>query len=172
MLIGHLPIGYFTTRYLIKKLKLPLNKSWLGLGLFAAIIPDLDYIYWFFSNSQITSHRGYITAYPLFYLTIFFISVIVYCLIKKIWLKSAIIIIFFNIFLHFCLDTFFYGVRWLYPLSKAYFGVYNIGGYGSGRGIQVADYFNHWCWYLELLFWLIAVISVIVSYRKGEFKNV
>ena len=78
MIIGHLPIGYFTTRYLIKKLKLPLKPFWLGLGLFASIIPDLDYIYWIISESQADTHRGVITSTPFFYLTLFILSVIVY----------------------------------------------------------------------------------------------
>lgn len=169
MIIGHLPVGYFINRYLIKKLKLPLNKVWLGLGILAALLPDLDYAYWIFSNSQNNTHRGYVTGYPLFYLTLFLLSVIIYSLIKKIWLKSAIIVIFINIFIHFVLDTVFYGIKWLYPLSGAYVGIYNVGGYGSGTGIQVPNYWNHWYWYLELLLWAIAIISVIISFKRGEF---
>lgn len=170
MIIGHLPIGYFTTRYLIKKLKLPLKPIWLGLGLIAAIVPDLDYIYWVISNSQELTHRGLITGTPFFYLTLFIISVIVYCFFKKKWLKNAIIIVFINILVHLVIDTVFYGNKWFWPFSDAYIGIYNVGGYGSGVGIQVANYFSHWYWYLEIALWVIAIISIIISYNKKEFN--
>jgi len=169
MIIGHLPVGYFATRFLIKKLGLPLNKIWLGIGIFAAIIPDLDYIYWILSNSQAVTHRGLVTTKPFLYLILLLIFVTVYCFYKKSWLKMGIIIIFSNIFLHFLLDTVFYGIQWLYPLSDSYFGIYNVSGYGSGAGIQVADYFHHWYWYLEIAIWILSVVSVIFSHKKHEF---
>ncbi|MBU1130604.1 metal-dependent hydrolase [Patescibacteria group bacterium] len=170
MIIGHLPVGYFTTRYLIKKLKLPLKPVCLGLGLLAAVIPDLDYIYWILSDSQELTHRGLITGMPFFYLTLFIISVIIYCFYKKKWLKAVISIIFINISIHLLIDTVFYGIQWLYPFSEIYIGIYNVGGYGSGVGIQVKNYFTHWCWYAEIVLWIIAIIAVIKSYIKGELK--
>jgi len=168
MIIGHLPIGYFVSRYLIKKLKLPLNNVWLGVGIFAAILPDLDYLYWIFSNSQNNTHRGYLTGYPLFYLTLFILCVIIYRIFNKKWLKFAIIIIYINIFVHLSLDTVFYGIKWFYPLSAAYVGIYNVGGYGSGVGVQIPNYWQHWYWYLEIALWVFAVISIIISSYKKE----
>jgi len=168
MIIGHLPIGYFTTRYLIKKLKLPLKPIWLGLGLFASISPDLDYIYWIVSESQADTHRGIITSTPFFYLTLFILSVIVYYSYRKYWLKCAILLVFINILIHFIIDTVFYGNRWLYPFSNAYYGIYNVGGYGSGVGIQIPNYWSHWYWYLEIGLWIIAITSIIISYHKKE----
>lgn len=169
MIIGHLPIGYFTTRYLIKKLKLPLNKFWLGLGIAAAVVPDLDYAYWLITNSQTESHRGYFTTYPFFYFLIFLLWILIYFFLKKAWLKNAIIIVFVNIFIHFLFDTPFYGIKWLYPFSNIDIGIYNVGSYTNGSGILVQNYFTHWYWYLEIALWVLAIISIIISYRKGEF---
>lgn len=171
MIIGHIPVGYFISRYLIKKFNQPLNKKWLGLGISAALVPDLDYIYWIFSNSQNNTHRGYITGYPLFYLALFIVSLIGYLIIKKRWLKFTIVLVFINIFFHFCLDTVFYGIKWLYPIFNGYIGIYNVGGYGSGAGFQVADYFSCWYWYLEILLWIIAIVSIAISYKNGEIRN-
>jgi inner membrane protein len=170
MIIGHLPVGYFTTRYLIKKLKLPLNKFWLLLGLAGAIIPDLDYIYWILSNSQKQTHRGYFSGYPLFYLTFLLVFVIVNCFFKKKILSRGIIVVFCNIFIHFLLDTVFYGVKWFYPFYNRYIGIYNVGGYGGGLGIQVKSYFHHWYWYLEIGLWVLFAVSLFISYRKKELN--
>lgn len=172
MMIGHIPVGYFVTRHLLKKMRLPISKLWLGLGIVAAVFPDLDYIYWFFSNSQSDTHRGYITSYPLFYLAILSFTLIIYGCYRRTWLKFGMIIVSINILSHFILDTVFYGIKWLYPLSDRYFGLYNVGGWGSGVGIQVDNYFHHWYWYLEIIIWVIAIFSIIVSNKKGEFKNV
>lgn len=167
MLIGHLPVGYFITRSLIKKLKLPLNKLWLGLGLLAAILPDFDIVYTVFVKQSIGSHRYYFTNFPAFYLTLLLISVIVYYLIRKKWLKFVIIIVFANIFVHLLLDTMFVGIKWFWPFSDILIGVYNVGLTG---GIIVENYFTHWYWHLEIVLWIAAVISVAISYKKGELK--
>lgn len=168
MIIGHLPAGYFTTRYLIKRQKLPLNKWWLGLGIISAILPDLDYIYWLLSNDQADTHRGYITTYPIIYLGLFLISLLIYLFYKRQWLKNAIILIFINIFVHFLLDTPFYGVKWFYPLCNQEVGIYNVGSYTNGSGIQVQNYFTHWYWYLEITLWVVAIISIFYSFKKGK----
>lgn len=170
MIVGHLPAGYFLTRYLIKRQKLTLNKFWLGLGLIAAIFPDFDYAYWILSNDQSESHRGYITTYPIIYLGIFLIFLLIYLIKKNIWLKNFIIIVFANIFLHFLLDTPFFGVKWFYPLCNQYLGFYDIGGYANGGGIQVQNYFTNWYWYLEIALWLVALIAIIISSKRKEFK--
>jgi len=169
MLIGHLPAGYFLTRYLIKRQKLPLNKWWLGLGIVAAILPDLDYLYWLLSNDQADTHRGYITTYPIIYFILFLIALLIYFFKKSPWFKNIIIIVFTNIFVHFLLDTPFYGVKWFFPFCNQEVGIYNIGSYTNGRGILVQNYFTYWYWYLEIALWILAIISIIYSYKKRQF---
>lgn len=169
MIIGHLPAGYFITRYLIKRQKLALNKWWLGLGLLAAIVPDLDYAYWLIINDQADTHRGYITTYPIIYFGFFLISLSIYLFYKRQWLKNAIIIIYVNIFVHFLLDTPFYGVKWLLPFYNQEIGIYDVGSYSGGSGIQVENYFTHWYWYLEIVLWIITIISIVISYKKKKF---
>lgn len=171
MIIGHLPAGYFLTRYLIKRQKLPLTKFWLGLGLIAAVLPDFDYAYWILVNDQSDTHRGYITAYPIIYFVAFLIFLLIYLIKKNDWLKNFIIIVFTNIFLHFLLDTPFYGVKWFVPFCNQYVGIYDVGSYSDGSGIHINNYFTHWYWYLELLLFVLAVVSVIFSNKKGEFKD-
>lgn len=168
MIIGHLPAGYFLTRYLIKRQKLPLTKFWLGLGLIAAVLPDFDYAYWILSNDQSESHRGYITTYPIIYFGIFLIFVLIYLIKKNVWLKNFIIIVFANIFLHFLLDTPFYGVKWLLPFYRQEIGVYDVGSYTNGSGIHINNYFAHWYWFLEIALWIAAVISIIRSNKKEQ----
>ena len=167
MLIGHLPVGYFVTRSLIKKLKLPLNKLWLGLGLIAALIPDFDIAYTVLIKDSFGSHRYYFTNYPAFYLALLLLSILVYYSIRKKWLKLGIIIVFTNIFIHLLIDTVFVGIKWFWPFYDGLIGIYNIALTG---GIIVENYFTHWYWYLEIVLWIIATISIAISYKRGELK--
>ena len=167
MLIGHLPVGYFVTRSLIKKLKLPTNKLWLGLGLMAAILPDFDIAYTILIKESLGSHRYYNTNYPAIYLILLALSIIVYFLIRKEWLKLGIIIVFVNIFIHLLIDTVFVGIKWFWPFYDNLIGIYNVGLTG---GVIVENYFTHWYWYLEIVLWIAATVSVIISYKKGELR--
>ncbi|MFA6304747.1 MAG: metal-dependent hydrolase [Patescibacteria group bacterium] len=167
MLIGHLPAGYFLTRWLIKKNRLPISKLWLGLGLLGSVLPDFDIIYPILFKNSIGSHRYFFTYIPLFWLVLVLIGWLFYKIYKKSWLKYSTIIIFANVFLHLFLDTAFVGVRWLWPFYDGLIGVYNVGFTG---GFLVDNYFHHWYWYLEIVIWLLAIVSVVISYKKGEIK--
>lgn len=168
MLIGHLPAGYFLTRALIKKNKIPLTPFWLGLGLAAAVLPDFDLAYSILFKDSFGSHRYYFTNYPAFYLAILLVAVLIYFLVRKKWLKFGIIIVFANIFLHLLLDTAFVGIKWLWPFWDGLIGVYNV---GLTNGIMVENYFQHWCWYLEIVLWVLAIVAVVYSYKKGELRS-
>lgn len=168
MLIGHLPAGYFISRYIIKKNHLPLNKTWIGLGLLGAVLPDFDLIYPIFFNSSIASHRMLLTNIPLLWLFLALICQFAYLIWKRIWIKYATFLIFANVFFHFILDTPFVGVKWLWPFYDKLIGIYNV---GLTDGFIVENYFHHWYWYLEILFWIASIISIFYSSKKGELKN-
>jgi len=167
MLIGHLPAGYFLTRALIKKYKIPLTPLWLGLGLIASVIPDFDHIFNILFQNNIFNHRLLLTHIPFTYVIILIISLIVYKIKKWTWLKWGMIIILPNIFLHLILDTLFVGIEWLWPFYPKLIGIYNV---NITEGIIVPNYYHHWYWYLEIIFWIIAIIAVIKSYKKGELN--
>lgn len=167
MLIGHLPVGYFLTRFLVKKVKLPLNKLWLGLGLAAAVAPDFDHAFNLFFQTTIYDHRSLITHVPLTYVIAALIGFIAYKIRPWPWLKWGMIIILPNAFLHTVLDTPFIGIKWLWPFSNQLFGIYNV---NLTQGIIVENYFQHWYWYLEIALWILAVCHVIYSHNKGELK--
>jgi len=166
-MLGHIPVAYFTTYYVMKKNNLLWQWQWLALGIFSAVLPDLDFFYQIFTNELYLSHRYLITHLPFFYLIALVILIIISCFYRKKWFKYAIIIVFVNIFVHLLVDTMFYGIRWLWPFSKDLIGVYNINGSG---GIIVANYFHHWYWYLEIFLWPIAIIHLI-SANKKRFKQ-
>ena len=172
MLIGHLPAGYFLTKSILKKLKISLNNplgKWLFLmGLTAAVLPDFDLAYWMLFDEYGTgSHRFYYTNYPVIYLIILGFFVILYLLLRKKWLKYGIIVVFANIFLHFLLDTVFVGIKWFWPFYDHLIGIYNVNFTG---GLLVENYFHHWWWFVEIALWILAVISIIISAKKGEFN--
>lgn len=168
MLIGHLPIGYFVTRSLIKKLNLPTKKLWLGIGLIAAVLPDFDLAYTIFFKQSMGSHRYYYTNFPVIYLLLLLIFILFYLFNNKKWLKIGIIIVFTNIFVHFLVDTVFVGIKWFWPFYDQLIGIYNV---ALTRGIIVENYFNHWYWYLEIILWVVTIISIFISYKKGELND-
>jgi len=168
MLIGHLPAGYFLSKFILKKNHLPLNKKWLGLGLIASILPDFDIAYAVLFTDSMASHRFFFTNYPAFYLGLLLLCLIGYYSKPKQWLKYGIIVVFSNIFLHLLIDTVFVGIMWFWPFYGKLIGIYNTNFTG---GIRVMNYFHHLWWYLEILLWLLAIISIIISNRKGELKN-
>ena len=168
MLIGHLPAGYFTTKFLLKRLKAPLSKWWFLVGLIAAILPDFDIAYWVIFGRPGDSHRNYFSNYPFIYLTTLILCVLIYLVIRKKWFKYGIIVVFANIFVHFFLDTFFVGIKWLWPFYGKLLGVYNV---NFAEGLLVDNYFHHWLWYAEIALWILAIISVVISYRKGEMRD-
>ncbi len=167
MLIGHLPAGYFLTRALIKKYKIPLTPFWLGLGLVASVAPDFDHAFNLFFQANITDHRSLISHIPMTYFFLMLAGIFLYKLRPRQWLKWGMIVVLSNALLHLILDTVFIGIKWLSPFNNHLFGVYNVGYTG---GFFVNDYFQHWYWYLEILLWLAAIISVIISHKKGELK--
>jgi len=167
MLIGHLPAGYFLTRGLIKKYKIPLTPLWLGLGLISSVAPDFDHIFNLLYQDNIGNHRLFLTHIPFTYFVLFLISWLIYKIKHKKWLKWGIIIALPNLILHLILDTAFVGIEWLWPFSHKLIGIYNV---NITEGIIVPNYYQHWYWYLEITLWIIAIIFVIKSYKKGELK--
>ncbi|MDP2586989.1 MAG: metal-dependent hydrolase [Candidatus Komeilibacteria bacterium] len=167
MLIGHLPAGYFLSRALIKKFKIPLTPLWLGLGLVASVAPDFDHAFNLFFQTNINDHRSLLTHIPITYFILALLGWVLYKLKPRRWLKWGLILVLPNALLHTVLDTVFIGIKWLWPFSDRYVGIYNVGYSG---GFSVTDYFQHWYWYLEIALWLVAVVAVIISSKKGELK--
>ena len=167
MLIGHLPAGYLLTRALMKKYKIPLNHWWLGLGLLFSIAPDFDHIFNLLFQNNIYNHRLLPTHVPLTYLIILLIGLLIYRIKPWLWLKWGMIIALPNLILHLILDTPFVGIKWIWPFYPKLVGIYNV---NITAGIIVPNYYHYWYWYLEIILWLAAVITVIKSYKKGELN--
>ena len=167
MLTGHLPAGYFLSRALIKKYKIPLTPFWLGLGLVAAVAPDFDHAFNLLFQANITDHRSLLSHIPATYFALLLAGYVIYRFWPRTWLKWGMIILLPNALLHLILDTIFIGIKWLWPFYDGLIGIYNVGYSG---GFLVADYFQHWYWYLEIFLWLAAIIYVVISYKKGELK--
>ena len=143
---------------------MPVSRAWLFFGMLAAILPDFDLIYFVFQGNNEFGHRYYFSHKPFIYLALLVVLYIVYLFNKKAWFKTALIVFFVNVFLHFILDSYFVGISWLWPYNNKLFGLVELNYQLGGRGMA---YFHHWYFGVEVLLWLLAGALVL----KNKFKK-
>jgi hypothetical protein len=149
MIFGHLPVGYITSRLLLKKFKNGnVNaKIFILWGMFGAIAPDIDLLYYFLIDPSQPRHyhHKYVTHFPIFWLTLLLISVL--------WLRrlhnrnknqAAAFIFALNGFIHTALDTLTGYLFWLAPFMDKPFSL-------TTDASASSKYFTHWTFGLELL---------------------
>lgn len=157
MLIAHGPSGYLFTRLLrwgsgrlnLKNIENILSKpSILAAGIIGAILPDIDFIYHIFIDSDRTPHHSYWTHMPFFWLIVWGI-----CFAIGRWRKLTFFIAFtsvlcLNALLHLSLDTLTGIIYWFYPFTHHGFNIFKV----SGTQIWwVHKFMHHWTFLIEII---------------------
>lgn len=167
---------------------IPLTSSLVLFSTACAVLPDADFLYYFPKRNDTKydhNHRGLI-HYPLIYLPVGTITC--WILLGTSWAS----IFFISSFFHFVHDSvgIGWGIRWLYPLSKnnyAFFYLYSkkirrglrktifvfddknlseyVGEHGDANWIENIYYKWHPIAIVEFLFFITAVISLILYAR-------
>ncbi|MBE2295281.1 MAG: metal-dependent hydrolase [Phycisphaerales bacterium] len=123
MFIAHAPSGYIMAISLINRAK-NISVSAIAVitvGMFGAIAPDLDILYFYLVDNRQTNHRKYITHWPILWLTTLVISIAWLYLSKN--KKSPFLILIFSLggLLHVILDSLAGGILWFSPfIDKPY----------------------------------------------------
>jgi inner membrane protein len=174
MLLAHAPAGYLLTRILSRTIfKNSINperterlyQRVIAIGLLGSILPDFDFIYHIFIDSDRTPHHMYITHMPVFWLILLSISIICGKLFKKPDVAVITVIGCAAAILHLVCDTITGEIYWLYPLSSRGFNLFSV---SDVHVWWVQNYISHWTFLVEIA---ISTIAMVVFLRIKETIN-
>ena|SRR6185503_15460309 len=180
-----LPPGHFAAGYLTAKAVLHFShqaftssqqSSLILWGTIFGAIPDVDMAYSFFRErgyaligDEKPNHRRYITHAPVLW---FILSLGIYFLSADVYHKYIGLMLLFGTLSHFILDSFDYGIMWLWPLNKKVFSFRNTGKdltvvHESGNIVvyfcRFLNQYRRWLtFYLEVL---IIISALAVSFK-------
>ena len=106
MLIAHLPAGYISTKYLLKKYADQIQgreKELLTLGMIFSILPDLDLFYFYFVDSSVHHHKCF-PHLPSFWLVLCGLLFLLSTVLKTRSLFLITVLLSTNIVIHLSLD--------------------------------------------------------------------
>ena len=148
MTLGHLPSGYILAYLIHDKLGLKLSEELLHKFMFfwmlGAVFPDVDTLPYLASGAGLSTHRQFISHTPFLYALVTLVVLgFGWTLSRKSRQRLYVLwgAFFGGVLLHFAGDSIFYGVRWLYPFSDKYFGLFpNVRVHVSGLGELFSKY--------------------------------
>ncbi len=165
MFIAHIPAGYLLTRWLRRRLN---TTSYLWLGIFASVFPDLDLLYFYFFDNRQTLHHHYWTHLPIFWLSLWLVFTIGALAFKCRKFLAFSTIFFANIILHLVLDTFVGGINWLYPFLDKDVFLFVV---PATRDFWVWSFVFHWTFLVEIVIVLWAFAVFLKDRRKPAVLN-
>lgn len=175
---GHFAAGYLVTRLAVNSL-LPYytfadqTKFWV-FGILAAVIVDLDEFYAFkkmgmpIAGTKEVNHRNFITHAPLLHLLLGGIVLAIGFFAGAKELEFFAILYILGMMTHFILDSFGYGIMWLWPLNNQ---VYSFRDTGRALEVHASSVVNYWKGFLglyfrDMVFYLEALIILVALYVK------
>ena len=176
---GHISAGYLTAKTLLHFVHPNLSQTQLShlalWGVAFGLAPDLDMIYACYKKGSYrvigqngVQHRKFISHAPILWLiaglAVFFLSASTY-------FKMFGLIIWLGSWSHFLMDSFDYGVMWLWPFNKKVFSVFNreMNFEIDGRKNIVAYFWNFVTLYSKLVTFyleLAVIIAALIIYFK------
>ncbi len=150
MVFGHLPAGYIASKLLVKKFehRPPFYKAFMFWGMLGSIAPDLDLFYYYTIDNHQNPHHSYLSHFPLFWLTLLFLSFFWLWLSNNHNQNPAFAFIFaINGLIHMFLDSFTGEIFWLAPFLSTPFSFVSFDLEYNSWGL---NYFTHWAFLLEL----------------------
>jgi inner membrane protein len=156
MIIAHGPAGYLLTKIFantllrnsMSSLHDPKRYNLLILaGIIGGIMPDFDFVYHIFIDSDRTPHHSYITHMPFFWLSLMSLLIVTGTLLKKPFFTAVSTVMCSASLLHLIFDTLTGEIYWLYPFSMHPFNVFSV----HGTYIWwVHNYMYHWTFLIEI----------------------
>ena len=118
MLIGHLPAGYLAASPLLDRLSVPARdrRALLGIALAGSVAPDLDLLYFYTLGGDL-HHHALVPHWPLFWLALTAVGLVVATLRKSRFLALATAFGGGAALSHLVLDSIAGAVRWGAPFS-------------------------------------------------------
>jgi len=167
MIIAHLPAGYLLVKALSGKFR-PDQAAGLWLcGLTASVLPDLD-ILWFYLEGGVRNHRYYPTHWPLFWLALFAVSVLVLLLMKKRRALVYPVMVLAGVALHLLLDTIGGPIFYAAPFSLE--DRMQLVRVPAVHGWWLMNYLRHWIFQVEMMICGAAVLVFGLSQREADWR--
>lgn len=153
MFIAHLPAGYILANKLYNKFSSALisKKLFFIAILCGAIFPDLDLFYFYFIDARAVHHHYYFFHWPLPFLCIGLISVLIYFNTKLIKIKKfALVCALFclAVMLHIVLDTFVGDIWWFMPFIDQSYALFHVPAVQSH---WILNFVFHWSFIVEIM---------------------
>jgi hypothetical protein len=160
MFIGHLPVGYFISTEINRKLShLGSDRDIIVSGLVGSVLPDFDLLYYYLIDNCQHNHHSYLSHYPILWLSMLCLSVVFYRSNRG---RMAVLLILISIngFCHMLLDSVCGDILWFAPISYQAYSLIEIPALYEPWWL---NYLLHWTFLFELL----SCCAFVFYYRKN-----
>jgi inner membrane protein len=165
LLIAHLPFGYLLGA-VSQRLAKARSHAIMAAALFGSVAPDLDMLYFHLIDGRRTPHHDYVTHWPLFWLAVALLLVVVAVTTRKVSLP-VIFAYSAGTFLHMVMDSVAAPIHWLLPFHPQTIELVTIPARYSN---WIWSFVLHWTFALELTICLMA-LALFVYRRRAERMN-
>lgn len=163
MFIAHLPAGYLLNAALIPASTARCRALW-ATGLFFAVAPDLDLLWFYLASDRSIPHHQYITHWPLLWAVMACLASSLCLLLKRPAWLPFIGVAFANVLLHLILDSVAAEIYWLAPFSRISINLVRVPAHYSW---WVWNFFLHWTFAVEAGLCL-AAAALFVHRRRSR----
>ncbi len=154
MIITHLPAGYILSKLACKHFANHIGNysTFMWWGLFGAIAPDIDLLYYDLIDQRRTLHHKYFSHYPICWLILIIIAIGLFT-----WKAKGKTIGYYSLifavsgFFHIILDTIIGNIWWLAPFIDRPFSL-----------VTMPHRFHPW-WLNMMLHWSFFIELIIVA---------
>lgn len=166
MIIGHLPAGYIASRLLFPRIGHHgvAWKSFLLAGMFGAIAPDLDMIYFHLIDHRQHHHHTYWSHFPLVWISLLLVSTAWFYSCHERRFSLLAIVFSFNGFIHMLLDTIVGDIWWFAPFVDKPFAFFVVPSLYKPWWL---NFLLHWSFALELL----VLAWALYLWRRGTKES-
>ncbi|MDD2800242.1 MAG: metal-dependent hydrolase [Methylobacter sp.] len=128
MIIAHLPAGYIVSTLLFPRLQNygVSRQGFMRAGLFGAVAPDLDMIYFYCFDERAHPHHSYYSHFPMVWLLLLILSAFWLHTAKRKELPVLTMIFAANGLLHMFLDFIASNIYWLAPFVNKPFSLITV----------------------------------------------
>jgi len=128
MIIAHLPAGYIVSTLLFPRMQNygVSRQGFIRAGLFGAVAPDLDMIYFYCFDERAHPHHSYYSHFPMVWLLLLMLSAFWLHTAKRKKLPLLAVIFTVNGLLHMFLDFIASNIYWLAPFVNKPFSLITV----------------------------------------------
>ena len=161
MFIAHAPAGYLLFKVFTRRTQHSIS-LWLT-GLFFAVAPDFDLIWFYVFSDRAIPHHEYVTHWPVFWLAFFGGAFVIGALLRKATWRRPLVAGLGCVMLHLVLDSIAAEIFWFAPFSSMQINLVKV---PSTYNWWVWNFLLHWTFALELLICALALIFFFHARRK------